>query len=100
MRGSTRDNALWALSPRRHCQRQLERVEGVFKRLAERPLLSFGDHKQALDRCRPGLDLDDDLNIAVGRRRSGAWGAGVRASNAIWCNATRTCSSSSCSYSW
>jgi hypothetical protein len=54
-----------------------KRVEGVFERLAERPLLPFRDHKQALDRRRPGLDLDDDLNIAVGRRRSGARGAGA-----------------------
>jgi hypothetical protein len=65
-------------SPRRRfCQRQFERVEGVFKRLAERPLLPFRDHKQALDRRGPGLDFDDDLNIAVGRRRSGARGAGA-----------------------
>ena len=47
------------------CKRQFERVEGVFERLAERPLLPFRDNKQALDRRRLGLDLDDDLNIAV-----------------------------------
>ena len=58
------------------CKRQFERVEGVFERLAERPLLPFRDHKQALDRCRLGLDLDDDLDIGVvgGVPRLRPWG--------------------------
>ena len=59
--------------------------------------------KQALDRQSPGLDFDDDLNIAIGRRRSpglGAQGLDPRVSDATWCNATRICSSSSCSCSW
>ena len=59
------------------CHRQLERVEGVFERFAERPPLPFRDHRQALDRHRPGLDLDDDLNIAVARCRSGTGGSGA-----------------------
>jgi hypothetical protein len=49
-------------SHRRFCKRQLDRVDSVFERLTERPLLPFRDHKPALDRHRPGLDLDDDLN--------------------------------------
>jgi hypothetical protein len=75
---------------------------GRIRASRQRPLLPFRDHKQALDRCRLGLDLDDDLNIAVGRRRLRGLGRGAssRASDAIWCNATRICSSSSCSGSW
>ena len=74
------------LTDRLFCQRQFERVEGVFERLAERPLLPFRDHKQALDRRRLGLDLDDDLNIVVGggAPRLGARGLDPRASDAIW----------------
>ena len=77
--------------------------------MSDRHLIVTRDHKQALDRHRPGLDLDDDLNtVSVG----GAPVLGARgldpgasdvtwcASDAIWCNATRICSSSSCSCSW
>src|SRR4029077_4180582 len=47
------------------CHRQLERVEGIFELFADRPPLPLRDHRQALDRHRPGLDLDDNLNIAI-----------------------------------
>ena len=92
---------------RRFCHRQLKRVEGVFERLAERPVLSLRDQKQALDRQSPGLDFDDDLNIAIGggapelgARGRVPRGANHSVSDATWCNATRISSSSSCSCSW
>jgi hypothetical protein len=50
--------------------------------------LPFRDHKQALDRHRPGLDLDDNLNIAVARCRSGTGGSGA-GSPRLGCQLTR-----------
>ncbi len=50
----------------------------MFERLAEGPLLPFRYHKLARDRHRLSLDLDDDLNTAIGRRRSRARGTEAR----------------------